>query len=295
MKIIVFIFFLIFGQAMLAQKFNGFYLEPNVGTKINTNLKTRQEPTLNTQYFTMKSSQFIGPSSIFIGLNFGYTFKNNDKLQFGFCQDESIQGYDIYATSVTTFTPSILMGIVSSRGGFGGVAGTSFNLIYKRCVLNIKSNWFNADRCVKVHLNTGITYFYKPNNGIEQLSQGKGFSFIAPDSSKVSIAIAEYNVPMPFKRSFKFNLGIDFTFCKKDKEMFNLNVSFISNRVKKAYFSYTTILSEVENKNGIERYAYYIQGTGNGIYFTLSKRIYPFKWHYDRQQKKIEEYIKNKN
>ena len=117
------------------------------------------------------------------------------------------------------------------------------------------------------------------------------FGFTAPDSSMVTIAATTYVLPQPFKRSFKINLGIDFTFGKKDKEWFNLNISFISNRSQQAYFGFTKVESTIIKSNGIkEQYVYYIKGTGNGIYFTLSKRLYPIKWHRDRLTRKAERF-----
>lgn len=280
---------------MLAQKCNGFYFEPLVSKKIHTNLKNKHQPALNTPYFNIKASQFIATGGILVGLNFGYTLKNSDKIQFGVSQDESSQGYEIYGTevsTVSTFTSTIFKGNIT-KYGYGGIAATNFSLMYKRLVLDINSTWFRKNRSIKAYLNMGISYYYKPDNGEEQLVGGKGISYISHDSSLVTIEINQFNAPMPFKRSFKINVGLDFTFCKKEKEMFSLNVSFITNRKQKAFFSYTNIHAVVEKNNIKERYFYYIQGTGNGIYFTLSKRIYPIKYYNDRQQRKIEEF-KNK-
>jgi hypothetical protein len=281
---------IIFGQALSAQKFSGFYLEPTVGTKIYTTKKSNLTVPLVTDYFTIKSKQFIGPVGIDIGLNLGYTFKNNDRLQFGVSQDGASQGYDIVGTSASSFTPALFIDNVISRG-YGGVAYSNFSLVYKRCVLNLKSGWAHEDRFLKVHLNVGLSYVYKPDNGIENLTGPSGISYTAPDSSRVTIEVNQYNVPILFKRSFKFNLGVDFTFGKKDREWFNVNISFISNRSGHSFFSYTKMNITVDNKKGTTYYGYFnYNGTGNGLYFTLSKRIYPIKMYQRRLDKRIEKY-----
>jgi len=280
-----------FGQAMLAQKFSGFYLEPTVGTKIYTTKKSNLSVPLVTDYFTITSKQFIGPVGIDLGLNIGYTFKNSDRLQLGLSQDDTSQGYDIIGLAAGSFTPALSIANVIS-GGYGGAAYTNFSLVYKRCVLNLKSGWSNPDRFLKVHFNMGISYVYKPNNGIENLTGPRGISYTAPDSSRVTIEVNQYNVPISFKRSFKFNLGIDFTFGKKDREWFNFNISFITNRSFHSFFSYTKMNITVENTKGITtNYGYSINnGTGNGLYFTLSRRIYPVKMYQRRVAKRMEKY-----
>ena len=291
MKNLLFLLCTIFGQALLAQKFSGFYIEPSLGTKICTTKKSNLSIPLVTDYFTIQSKQFIGPIGIDLGLNIGYTFKNSDRLQFGISQDNTSQGYDINGTSATSFTPGLSVGSIMS-GGYGGVAYSNLSLVYKRCVLNLKSGWSNPDRFLRVHFNVGLSYVYKPNNGIENLNGPSGISYTAPDSSRVIIEANQYNVPIQFKRSFKFNFGLDFTFGKKEREWFNLNFSFITNRSGHSFFSYTNIQASVENTKGhITYYGYSINnGTGNGLYFTLSRRIYPVKMYQRRVAKRIEKY-----
>jgi len=280
----------IFGQSLSAQKFSGFYIEPTVGTKINMTKKSNLIVPLVTEYFIIKQTQIIGPNSLEIGLNIGYAFKNNDKLQFGVQQDGSSQGYKATALSLVSSAPGERLLGNAISGGYGGAAYSNFSLVYKRSLLHIQSNWLRPNRFLRVHFNIGLSYIYKPNNGVENLTGTDGLSFFAPDSSRVSIAATVYVVPMSFKRSFKFNFGMDFTFGKNDREWCNFNISFISNRSQHAFFSYTHIQASVENKNGITNYGTSIYGTGNGLYFTLSKRIYPVKIYRRRMDKKIEKY-----
>lgn len=282
-------FILIFGQALLAQKFNSFYIEPTVGTKLETTKKSNLPPPLQTQYFTITPKQYIGPASIFVGLNFGYSFKNNDKLQLGITQDDSEQGLNAYGISVSSFGPNPLYG-QTRFSIYEGVSCTNFSLLYKRSVLNIRSSCFNPDRFVRVYLNFGLSYIYKPNNGIISLTGTEGISFTAPDSSRIEIAVTDYVLPVPFRYSFKFNMGLDFSFGKKDKEQFALNVSFISNRSQYSFFSFDLVEATVTKNNQTTHYAYNVKGTGNGLYFTLSKRLYPIKKYNDWQKKKLEKF-----
>ena len=291
MKEKLIVLFVIFGQALLAQKFSGFYIEPTIDTKLHTNTKSRLPPTLETQYFTIKPRQYVFPIGFALGLSFGYCFKNNDKLQFGFAQDQVTQGYDAYGISIVTSTPNPLYGHAIS-GGYGGTSCTSMNLIYKCSILNIKSNWFNEGRFVRVHLNFGLSYLYKPNNGLENFTGTGGLSWTAPDSSRITVQSTKWNAPQSFKRSFKGLIGLDFTFGKNDKEKFCFNISFISNKGGRsgATFGYTDIEAFVTKNNKTIKYTYAIYGTGNGLYFTLSKRIYPLKIYKNRMDKKLEKF-----
>ncbi len=291
MKNLLCLFFIIFGQALLAQKFNDFYIEPTLTTKLTTNRAANLPEPLVGQYFKVTAKQNIYDANVFIGLglNLGYCFKNNDKLQFGFNGDEVIQGFEAVGKSVVTFTPDVLYGNTKYKG-HGGTACTSFNLVYKRSVLNIKSNWFNQGRFVRVHFNFGISYLYKHNNGLESFTGIDGITFTAPDSSRISITSEQWNFPQSFKRSFKGILGLDFTFGKNDRERFSLNVSFITNKGGDlgAKFGYTDIEVEVTKNNKTQKYGQFIYGSGNGIYFTLSKRLYPIRWRNERIARRME-------
>lgn len=282
---------------MLAQKFHGFYLEPNISWKIFTSKASNQPPSMTTPYFSIKAKQFIYPknfSPLFIGLNLGYTFKNDDKIQLGFSQDDILQGVDVSAITITGGSGNLYGQETYSH--FGGTACTNYSFIYKRNILFIQPKSFKNERFISVFLNLGISYIYKPNNGVETLSGTYGFNYIAQDSSLVEFEITPYNLPINFKDSFKFNLGLDFTIGKKDKELFGLNISFITNRSQGTYFGFTSVQAKVTDKNNNKtQYSYYVKGPGNGIYFTLTKRIYPFKIFTDRRNKKIERHKHNKD
>ncbi len=286
-KIVFYIIVVVCGQAVLAQKFNGFYIEPTISTKAFTTKASNVPPVQQTEYFTIKPRQFISPVSIYIGLNIGFTLKNRDKIQIGFVQDEVLQGFNAYGTSVTSFTPTPSYG-QARYSLYDGVSCTDFSFLYKRAILNFTSSSFNTDRFLKVYFSLGLSYIYKPNNGINSLTGTDGITYTTPDSSKINIAATTYVLPVPAKNSMKLNLGIDFTFGKKDKEFFNLNISFITNKSEGSYFGYTKVESTVTKKSGVpEKYVYYIKGTGNGIYFTLSKRLYPIRWRNERVAKKM--------
>lgn len=288
MNKLFFVLLLIFGQAMLAQKFDGFYIEPTAFTKIYTTKASNVPPPLQSEYFSIKAKKNISPNGIAIGLNFGYCFNNNDKIQLGFTQDDILQGFDIYGTSVTSFTPNLIYG-QTRYSSYGGVACTNYSLLFKRNLLFFQSKAFNADRFLRVHLNMGLSFIYKPDNGLESLTGTDGITFITPDSSKVSVEATTYNLPVSPKNSFKFNVGVDLTFGKKDKEKFSFNVSFITNKSNGSEFGFTSVQTFVTDKTGItKQYSYYIKGTGNGIYFTLSKRIYPVKIYHNRMIKRLE-------
>jgi hypothetical protein len=290
MKNFLAIIFFIFGQVMSAQKFSGFYIEPTVGAKVNTTKKSTIPLPLVTDYFTIKQTQTLEPDRLFIGLNVGYTFKNNDKLQFGVCQDGSLQGHEVSGLYAGSSEPVTLYVGRLSSDGHAGTSYLNYSLVYKRSVLNITSRWLNKDRFIRVHVNMGLSYIYKPNDIFNRNGGPNRLSYIAEDSSRVNIEINSYNAPTVFSRSFKLNLGLDFTFGRKDREWCNFNISFISNRTGRTSFSYTQIRASVENKKGTTKYYYVMNGSGNGLYFTLSKRIYPIKMYQRNVAKRIEKY-----
>lgn len=288
MKKIIFILFTIFGQALLAQKFNGFYIEPTVTAKLYTYKASNLPPPLVTDYFTINPMKTIFPVGVNIGLNIGYKLKNNDKLQIGISQDEVLQGVTIQGVSVTSFSPNPLYG-QARYSDYGGVACTNLSLIYKKSLFFFQSEKLNKERFLRIHFNLGLSYIYKPNNGIESLTGTNGISYYAPDSSYIDIKVTNWVFPLPLKYSFKLNVGTDFTFGKKDKEWFNLNISFITNNSHGNIFGFSSTQAKVTDKYGKQtQYSYYINGTGNGVYFTLSKRIYPFKIYHDRINRRLE-------
>ncbi len=287
---------LIFGQALLAQKFTGFYIEPNASEKLETMLSTNREPPLETPYFKIEQKKTIPPKDfapLLLGLNFGYCFKNNNKLQFGIAQDGVGLGFDLHGIEKVQSKKPNDYGI-TKFGGNTGPSCTNISLLYKWNILNIRSSTFKKDRFILVHLNLGLTYFYKPNNGITELSTS-GWSYYSLDSNYVEVAVRPYNYPVDFKYSFKYNLGLDFTFGKKDREWFSLNVSFITNRSNGAVYAVTNIDISVSNKTDKKIYYYNLKGTGNGFYFTLSKRIYPIKLYKRIEAKRLEKYEQLKN
>lgn len=292
MRMLVLFSLLIFGQAVLAQKFNGFYFEPLINVKTTVFTKKELPASLNTSYFEIKPQNLITPLGFNIGLNFGYKFKNNDKIQLGVFQDESLSGIIFTGTSVTAFGSNPLYG-QRRYTVFDGVMTKNFNLLYKKELFNFKLKKENKELFLSIGYNIGITYFYKPNNGLENLTGADGTSFYSPDSSVVKIETTTWNLPQSFKYSFKFNSGFDFTFENNKHEFFTLGISYISNLSKSNYFSFTTSIITITDKyNKISTYAYHVKARGNGIYYQISRRFYPFKWYNLRQQKKLEEYKK---
>lgn len=147
-----------------------------------------------------------------------------------------------------------------------------------------------------MHLNFGLSYLYKPNNGLENLTGTSGLSWTALDSSRVTVQITNWNAPQLFKNSFKAIAGVDFTFNKNNKEVFVFSMSFFTGRggFDASSFGYSDIEAFVVKNGKTIRYSSRINGTGNGIHFTLSKRIYPFKIINDRRLKKQKEFESKK-
>lgn len=289
----IIVIILIFGQNVSAQKSLGFYIEPSISTKLHTYNKGNLPPDIVTEYFIIKPRQYIFTlgTGASIGLNLGYKFKNNDKIHIGFFHDEVTQGIYAYGNSVNSFTPDIVIGR-SIYKEYGGTSCTNFNLMYKRAILEFKNNWVQSNRTLLIHVNFGLTYLYKPDNGLENLTGTSGLSWTAPDSSRVTVQVTRWNAPQLFKNSFKGIFGLDFTFNKNQREFFTFNISFITGRsgMNGSSFGYSSISAVVTKNNKTITYATRINGTGNGIHFTLSKRIYPFKYIQDRRQKKLEKF-----
>jgi hypothetical protein len=273
---------------MLAQKFNGFYIEPKVNWKVYTTLASNLEPTIETPYFKIEQKQYIPPSTfspLLLGLDLGYSFKNNNKIQIGISQDEIVQGINLTGLAkVQNKNPDDYA--YTKFSTYGGPSCLNLSLLYKINILNIKSQYFKEGRFVQVHLNLGITYFHKPDNGVELMSTS-GWSYMSLDSTFVNVAVEPYNWPVDFKHSFKYNLGFDITFGKNDKEWFNLNFAFISNNSRGPVYSISNVQIDTENKSDKKRYYFDVKGTGNGIYFGISKRIYPVKIYHNRMAKRM--------
>lgn len=103
---------------------------------------------------------------------------------------------------------------------------------------------------------------------------------------------------MFFRKYLKCLLGKAFRVCewicfwKKRSRMVTVNLFSTTNRSGHAFFSYTNIKALVENTKDIKTndgYSHY-NGTGNGIYFTLSKRIYPVQMYKHRLDKRMEKF-----
>lgn len=141
--------FLIFGQIVSAQKSLGFYIEPTVSTKLHTYKKSNLPPDMVTEYFTIIPRQFIFTlgTGINLGVNMGYKFNNNDKVQIGLFHDEVTQGIYASGIAVNSFTPVFSAG-TSTYERYGGTSCTNFNFIYKRALLNFKNNWAQNNRSI---------------------------------------------------------------------------------------------------------------------------------------------------
>lgn len=281
---------LIFGQALLAQKLDGFFFEPLANVKTTVFSKKELQPEITTPYFKIKPQNFITPFGFNIGLNLGYKFKNNNIIQVGFFQDGSSSGVD--------FTGNIIVppnnyptynGIIANKRG--GVTVTNFNVLFKKEIFHIITNKKEKEPYVAVYFNLGLTYFYKPNNGLENLTGTNQTSFYSTDSAYVQYTKGIWVLPQRPINSFKINLGLEITFGKKNRELFNLGIYYISNLQKSSYFSFSSSDVKVTDKHGnISVYTYYVKARGNGLYYQISKRFYPFKWYNNRQNKKLEEY-----
>jgi hypothetical protein len=295
MKKNIFIFFIIFGQAMLAQKFNGFYFEPIINVKTTTFYNVDFQPPLITPYFTLKTQHPITPLGFAVGLNIGYKFKNNNIIQLGIFQDESLSGVDFSGNIIlngTTFVSND--GIKASH--YGGVSTTNINGLFKKELFKIVLNKKITEPYISIYFNIGLTYFYKPNNGLENLTGINELQFYSIDSTLVKYSESVWVVPQRPINSFKLNTGIEVTFGNKKHELFNISLSYITNIQKTSYFSFTSAGVRLIDKFGKETsYTYYVKARGNGMYYQISKRFYPFKWYNTRQQRKIEEFKRNTN
>jgi len=281
---------LIFGQALLAQKLNGFFFEPLANVKTTVFSKKELQDKITTPYFEIKPQNFITPFGFNIGLNIGYKFKNNNIIQAGFFQDESLSGIDFSGNNI--IPPNnypTYNGIKANHRG--GVTVTNFNVLFKKEIFHIITNKKEKEPYVALYFNVGLTYFYKPNNGLENLTGISQTSFYSTDSMYVQYTEGIWVFPQRPINSFKINLGLEVTFGKKNKELFNLGVYYITNLQKSSDFSFSSSDVKLTDKNGnISAYRYYVTARGNGLYYQISKRFYPFKWYNTRQNKKLEEY-----
>ena len=183
-KIVFYIIVVVCGQAVLAQKFNGFYIEPLANIKTTTFYKKDLPEEITTQYFSIKPQKNITPLGFNVGINFGYKFNNNNIIQFGFFQDESLSGIDFSGNNVASSS------IIGTVGGvkyshFGGVMTKNINILFKKELINIITKKNIKEPYFSVNFNIGLTYFYKPNNGLENLTGINTLSYNSFDSSYV--------------------------------------------------------------------------------------------------------------
>lgn len=282
---------LIFGQALLAQKFNGFYFEPLINVKTTILYKNDFSEPINTPYFSLKPMKRITPLGFNIGINFGYKFKNNSVLQIGVFQDESLSGLSFSGNELSSGAVSATIGSIK-YSHYGGVMIKNINCLFKKELFHVITNKSNREPYVSAYFNIGLTYFYKPNNGLENLTGIDGAAYYSIDSNYVQFTEGVWVFPRPPLYSFKINFGIEITFGTKKNELFNLGVSYITN-FSENDFSFSSAEVRVTDKNNKTiSYPFYVKARGNGIYYQISRRFYPFKWYNLRQQKKLEEYKK---
>lgn len=285
---------LIFGQALLAQKLNGFYFEPLINVKTTVFTKKELPAPIITPYFQIKPQHLITPIGFKIGVNVGYRFKNNDRIQLGLFQDNSLSGYIFTGTEMYNYGTSSTSYFQNTNSLFDGVMTKNINLLYKRNLLTYTFKKSKKESYFDLHFNIGLTYFYKPNNGLENLTGMDAMTYYSQDSNKVTLETRTWVFPLPFKYSFKCNAGIEFTFGNKKSEWFTLGVSYITNISRSNFYSFTSsVITVTDKSNNTSTYTYYIKARGNGIYYQISRRFFPFKWKYERQQRKILEYKKN--
>lgn len=288
---------LISGQVLLAQKFsNNVFIEFGASNKTFIIRDYNLHPTIQSNYYTINQRRNISTGSIYLSLNLGYVQKNGNHVIFGISQDAVENSYSAVVPSVNSFTPTLSM-TTGKMLGFGGISCTNFSLLYQFRIINSNSICFRENGFFRVFYNLGISYFYKPNNGIENLTGSYGQTFTAPDSNKVSVIFTNYNLPVQFKSSFKLNTGLSFSFGKNNNEHFALTLSYITNRMSAdhANYMFTKVETNVTNNSGtktISNSIAYFKSAGNGFYITLSKKIFPFKILNDYRTKKIEKYKK---
>lgn len=291
---------LIFGQTCFAQKLiDNFFVELGLTNKTQITRDYNLHPTIETNYFEINQRKYVSSGSIYINANLGYKLKNGNQVILGIGQDAILNSYDATVPSVNSFTPSLSTSTGMMRG-YGGVACTNISLFYQNLIINSSPKSFKNNTSLKIYYNVGLSYFYKPNNGIENLTGSYGQTFTAPDSNKVSVIFTNYNLPVQVKNSFKLNTGFTFSFNKNNKETFALTISYITNRMTASHanFLFTKVETTVTDNSGgktISNSIAYFKSAGNGIYFTLSKKIFPFKIIHDRQQKKLDKFKSERN
>lgn len=271
----------------------GIFIESSVSWKVITTKHPDNKPPVISTFFKLEPVNFIGPerfSPLFIGLNIGYQLKNKDALQLSIQQDGAAEGFLFYTTEKVQGSSSNYS--YEKTGFVSGPSYTSIGLLYKRAILNMTSSYFNKGKFILVHFNFGFNYSYKPNNGYE-LQSSMGKSFIAPDSSSITLSAKQYVYPVSVIGSFKYNFGLSLSIGKYDKEWFILNAGYVYSR--NAVHSKMKIDIDIAHNANKQSYYYSISNGGNGFYFGISKRIYPVKLYKRLEAKRLVKYEQLKN
>lgn len=286
MKTITFLLYIFSSQAFFSQGKNNIFLEPLLNVKTTVISKNDISIPANSSLFELKPIHYITPIGFNIGMNLGYKFKNNNILQIGIFQDEALSGVTFSANEMLPNSNTIIVG-QRKYSHYGGVKTKNINAIFKKELFSVLTNTKNKSY-FSIYFNLGVTYFYKPNNGLENLTGTDGFAYYSIDSNYVQFTNGIWVFPLPFKYSFKYNLGFEFVFGNAKSELFSLSLSYISNFSKTSFYSFTSGEVRVTDKyNKTTMYPYHVIGRGNGIYYQISKRFYPFKLIENRALKKM--------
>lgn len=275
---------------MSGQRFSdNIFFELGASQKLSVIRNYNIHPVVKSDYYEIRQSQYFFPGSLLLHFGLGYRQKNGNELALGVRQDEI--GNACFAT---------VPGVNGQLKLYGSIACTNIFLLYKNLLFNIKSPYFKPNRFFKAYFDLGLSYIYRPNNGMEDLYGPRGQTFTLPDSNKVSVIFTDYAWPQRPEYSFKLNAGLTFSFGKNEREAFCLSITYITNRLAPDHteFMFTRVETEVTNYNSTvvkSRSVAYFKAAGNGIYFSLSKRVFPFKLINNRRAKKIQEYKRENN
>ncbi|MFN7910746.1 MAG: hypothetical protein ACK5QC_02910 [Bacteroidota bacterium] len=296
MKSIWIVLTLIFGQVLLAQKLDRFYFEPIINTKTTFIYKHDYSSPIENEFFKLVPYKRITPLSGGAGFNFGYKLKNNNLIQIGVFRESTTSGFEFIGKEVKQYPMRITNISDIKYHHYGGVLINNFNLLYKNELFRLNYKKVASDNFISFNLVLGLSFMHKPLNGIENLTGENSFSFYSYDSTKITLSESVKVFPLPHKRSFKTNTGIELTIGKNNKELFNIGVYYGANFNSLNFFSFNVVNVTVTDKN--QNNTYYnlqVQSRANGLYYQVSKRFYPFKWYLDRQKKKLTELKEKQN
>lgn len=267
-----FLFFLFFIQNVFAQKLEQFYFEPTFIIKIHHPGAKRDNSFVLTDnhYFWIESKKTIYFKDLLPGINFGYRFKNNDIINFGVNADASATGFNFYSLADRSKTRT--NSISKVEYSFASTQ-TNFSINYKRNIFLINSH-IHKGNFTRGFLNFGMTYSYRPT--YSSFYDEIGSYAIAADSTRINMeAYTSTKGSIDKKVAFKTYVGFELTFGKKKADWFNLSFGY-SFSGKYAYTGNSVNISVI-NKTSTQNYLYLVSGSGNGFYFTISRRIFPFK------------------